>query len=309
MRRLLSLVRRAAPYLFAERGSLALTRALRSAGTRGKADPDARAFNDELEQRGLRVRGHHKELALAERHLAHCDLEGIIIESMDFARGHWSDSLARKSHLQDIQADGSTWAVIDLQEAQLSRLSANQAHVSLVSFRDALLQDSCLDGARLCLCDFSGATLQGVSMRDARLSGCDFEGAVFEGTNLSGADLSGCIFRNTWCGDLQLEGAYVEEADFRGAIGLSPSHKKSIADRGGLVGGGWTYGLLAPLLGRNSASSHPRILRMLSILWAFLALTVPIAFFVRAILAPIDPEDPPGFDHHEAPSDDQAPIE
>lgn len=304
MRRLFSLVRSVSPFLFAERGSLALTRALKSAGLRGQNDPAARSFNEDDEQRGLLLRGQHENLDLPDRRLANCDFEGVNIQGMDFTRGHWSRSVGRTSQLKDVHADKSSWDVVDLEGAQLRSLSAQDAHFSLVSFRDALLSDSSLDKARLCLCDFSGATLQQVSMRGARLSGCDFEGAILEQTILTGADLSGCVFRNAWCGDLELDGARTEGADFRGAVGLSSTLKKSLVERGARVGGGWTYGLFARVFGRGGGVHHRRVLRAMSVAWAFLALTIPIAFFVRAILNPIDPEEPPGFNHHEAPVGD-----
>ena len=133
-------------------------------------------------------------------------------------------------------------------------------------------------------------------MSETRLEGCDFQGAVLEGVSFRGADLRSCLFTEAWLAETDFSDALVAGADFRHVGGLSVQQLADLKSRGARTGGGMLYRLWAKLLARKPGPApHRRVLRVVAITWAILALMVPSLFFLRAILDPIDPESPPSY--------------
>jgi hypothetical protein len=204
-------------------------------------------------------------------------------------------------------ADGrKEWALLDLRGVVVDGLSAEAGRLSLVSLRDARLSGGDLRGATLLLCDLSGAELRGIDLRGARLLGCDFDGAVLEDVDVSGAELRACSFRDAWAGGLRAEGARFEDVDFRHAAGITGALREQIRAVRLPHGGAWLYRAWARLLAGSAEgipNAHRRVLRAVAWTWAALAFLVPAAFFVRAILHPVNPEAAPAWTTGEEPAE------
>ncbi len=289
MRALFSSLRRHAPFLYSERGAIALTRALRSAGRGGGT---ALADGD---NRGVAAEGTAaSDLDARGATIADCALARATISGARFADGTCSRTHLRGAALRDWQAEGSTWDVVDLERADIAAVVALGSRWSVVSLREARLTDVDFEGATLVLCDFTRAHLTGVRFTGARLSGVDFGGAVLQGIDFAGADLRSCLFSGAWCGGADFSSAAVEGADFRDAGGLDDSARADLAARGARVGGGAVRRFWEKVLGGDDpAAAQPRIRAAVGTSWALLALLLPALFFARAILNPVDPEAPP----------------
>jgi len=285
MRRVLSRTRNVAPFLFSERGSLALTRALKKFGQAGDG------LTDDAVQAGRRLRGEVDGASLAGRTLCDCDGSGARLESPDLAGSTVRRSALRGTKLASASADASHWEVVDLEGAKINDLSAAGATFSLVSFRDAALAGADLSGARFVLCDFSGAVLSGVNLAGAAFVGCDFEGAWFGDCNAEGADLSGCTLRDAAVAGLRLDDARLAGTDLRGAIGLSERDQATAKAQGARLGGGWVHRAWGALLGRSgSPEAHRRTRGAVTGTWAFIAIALPALFFGRAACNPVNPD-------------------
>ena len=266
MRRLLYEVTRCAPFLRSERGALHIQR------TTAKASGDPTKDLDDVDARGGTVDGR--------------DLEGASLS-------RWS---ACGATLRGIRGDRVSWSALWADGAHLVDWQITNAHLAMVSARESRLQNVELDGVRAALCDFSGATLDGVSLRGSRLDGCDFSGAVFLDVDLSEADLRGCVLRGAWLSGAKLDGARVVDADLRGAAGLGPDARADLARRGARVGGGWLYRLWGRLIGGGDPprpERHTVVRAAVTWTWTGLAVLLPVVFFLRATLNPVNPDEPP----------------
>ena len=285
MRRVLFRTRSEAPFLFSERGSLALTRALRRTGG------GATGFSDEPEQSSLELRGSYSGHDLSERRLSACEGSGGTFEQLVLDRASWVRSQLRGATLKACRAEGSCWDVVDLERASLDGLRAPASRFSLVSFRDARLTGCDLSSATFVLCDFSGARLEDVDLTRARFIGCDFEDAWFDGVDATGADLRSSTFCGAWLGGVELAGARVGDADFRRAAGLDQDRRQLLVHGGARTGGGWLYRAWAALLAKSgSPKGHRRALRAVTATWTALAILVPVLFFARASCNPAEPD-------------------
>lgn len=300
MRRTLSRTRSEAPFLFSERGSLALTRALRRVGG-GATD-----FSDEPEQSGLELRGTYSGRDLSGRRFFGCEGSGGTFEELELRGASWARCQLRRATLKALGAAGSSWDVIDLERATLDGVKAAGARFSLVSFRDAQLTGCDLYGATFVLCDFSGARLEDVDLSGARFVGCDLEDAFFDRVDATGADLRSSTFGGAWLAGLTLTDAKVDDADFRRATGLDEAKQKLLSDGGARTGGGWLYRMWASLLARDgSAAGHRRTLRAVTATWTALAILVPVLFFTRAACNPAEPDYGPDVRAAEGDPEDQ----
>jgi len=304
MRRLFARTRSEAPFLFGERGALALTRELRNVG--GGAED----FNDEAEQSQLQLRGEFSERELAARSFFACDANGATFTRLGLEKSRWARSHLRQARLSSVRADGSHWDVVDMENAVLEQLEARSARFSLVSFRDAELSGCSLSGATFVLCDFSGARITESDLSSARFIGCDFDGACLEGVNLTGADLRSSSFRGAWLGTAQLDGCLAEHVDFRHAGFSSDAQRTLLAGRGARTGGGQVLRLWSRILG-DRESGHRRARRASEGTWALLALIIPVLFFARAACSPVQPDYSPSVQWEEGEPEDfeQAPGE
>ncbi len=265
MRRLFFDVTRVAPFLRSERGALQL-------GT----------------LRGVEAMTSGPGLALADRLSTGASLSDFQAAGSTILR--WR---ARGCTVIGMHSPGATWEVVDLERAVLRDVAAPDCHLSLVSLREATLVDADLSGSRLVLCDLGGATLQRVVLDGCRLNGCDATGAVFDGVSLANADLRGTVLRGAWLIGTDLGSADVRGADLRQAA-LGAEQRADLKRRGARVGGGWLYRAWARLLGATARPErHARARAAVTATWAALAILVPVVFFTRAALHPVNPEEPP----------------
>jgi len=285
MRRLFSRTRFIAPFLFSERGSVQLTRALRSAGG-GPAQ-----FGEDLQQYNLQLEGKHEGCDLSSKLLSDCSSKQVVLNDLNLESATWRRSMLRAASIHRASAAESRWEVIDLDNAELAESDFQRSQFNLVSLRDATIGNVNLTDARFVLCDFSGARFADVDFSGAHFVGCDFEGAVFEkSVDFSGADLTGSHLQRAWIGGASFDGARLQDCDMRGALG--------VADGADLVRAGASYRpsllgrLFEKLLG-SDAAQHRRVLTATSVTWALLALLLPALFFARAIRNPVNPDQIP----------------
>ncbi len=301
VRRLFARTRSEAPFLFGERGALALTRELSNVG--GGAED----FGEEPEQSQLQLRGQFSDRDLTGRSFFACDASGATFTKLVLEKSRWARSHLRQARLSSVRAEESDWDVIDMEGAALERLEARGARFSLVSFRDAELSGCILSGATFVLCDFSGARITESDLSGARFIGCDFDGACLEGVDATGADLRSSSFRGAWLGEAQLDGVQAERADFRHAGFSSDAQRLLLEGRGARTGGGQVLRLWARLLGEK-ASGHRRARRATEGTWALLALLVPVLFFARAACNPVQPDYSPSVQWEEGEPEDFEPA-
>jgi len=150
---------------------------------------------------------------------------------------------ARADHAQFISADGKfanltgadlrssdmTYSVFEeanfagaklggasLYGANLRHSSWLRADLTRSDMRDTQVQNSELSLANLEQTDFSGAKLSG-----AKFGGAQFKGTILLGADLRNTDLRSATFPGAVLRDTPMDGAHVEGADFRGALGLT----------------------------------------------------------------------------------------
>ncbi len=273
MRRILARTRTEAPFLFGERGSLAITRSLKQIGGKGTT------FGDGPRHDGLTLRGEHGP-TLDGAVLSDIDGDGASL-TLSGAGASWTRCSLRGATLKGGLPE-STWEVVDLTGATVGA-PMPASSFSLVSFRDAALSGQ-LSGSTFVLCDFSGARLDDLDLSGCRFVGCDFEDAWLSKVDLTGADLRGCTLKGAALVDCATEGADLD---------------------GARVGGGWLHGAWAKVLMKEpSAAAHRRTRRAVGLTWAFLAIALPVLFFLRAALDPVEPDYGPDLQAQEAEADE-----
>lgn len=287
MRRIFARTRLEAPFLGSERGALWLSRDLRGAGgDTGLGDGPRRS------SRTFQGTLHHPDLT--DVALTAIRAERVAFSAPKLTGSTWTRSQLQGSVVEGGDATNSTWDVVDLTGVRIQDLAARGARFSLCSFRDADLSACDFTGATFVLCDFTGAKLSNLDLNDARFVGCEVEDAQLRSVDLSGADLGGTSFQRALFADCTLDGVVAAGADFRGALGVTPP-------AGARSGGGGLLSLWARLLG-----DHDRALKATSATWAALAIALPLLFFGRAILWPVNPDEAPGEEpHHEEPEEPQ----
>ncbi|MCP4869686.1 MAG: pentapeptide repeat-containing protein [Proteobacteria bacterium] len=292
MRRTLSRTRSEAPFLFSERGSLSLTRALTNVGGGGTA------LGDGDQHTSLTLRGEH---ALRGA-LSDCDGDGATLN------GGGGLTLTRCSMREaNLTGDvGGRWDVVDATGATVTG-SAPGGSFSLVSFRDGALTDGDFTGATFVLCDFSGVALSGLNLSGCRFVGCDFSDAWLADVDVSGADLRGCTFRGAGIAS-SLAGADVTGADFRGASGLDEAALTALKGAGARTGAALLVGLWSKVLMKEpSLQAHRRVRKAVSGTWAAFAIALPVIFFARAAMSPAEPDYGPDMrQSYEAPEEPEA---
>ena len=295
MRAIFSSLRRHAPFLFSERGALSLTRSLSRAGTGGGEGLSA-GVNRGASGEGLAVQG----LDLTHGTVADCALSRADLVEISAANATWTRTHLRRASLRDLDAPASTWTVVDLEGAAVHGAKLSGAAFQLCSFRDATLHTLDLAGSSWVVCDLTRASLTDVDFSDARCTGIDFQDAILQRVSFRGADLRGCLFSGAWCAGADFTGAAVGGADFRGAGGLTAAARAGLAARGARVGGGHLRRLFERVIGGGDPiASQPRVRAAVGLTWALAALALPAVFFARAILHPVNPEAPPGFEEPE----------
>lgn len=284
MRRIFARTRLEAPFLGSERGALWLTRDLRGAGgDTGLGDGPRRT------SRTFQGTLHHPDLSGVA--LSAVRAERVAFSAPKLGGSTWTRCQLRGSVIEGGDAAGSTWDVVDLSNIRIQDLVASGARFSLCSFRDADLSACDLSGATFVLCDFTGARLSELDLSGATFVGCEVEDAQLRSVDLTGADLGGTSFQRALFEGCTLTDAVAAGADFRGAVGVE-------APAGARTGGGGLLRLWSRVLG-----DHNRALKATSATWAALAIALPLLFFGRAILAPVNPDEAPGQEHHEEPDE------
>lgn len=295
MRPLLSRARDLAPFLFSERGVVQLTRGLTRVGG------GSMSLGDQPVQRGLELSGKLSQQSLidgllsdgrgTDLELENCRLDGTTLRRWDL----------RRVSMANLDASSSSWEVVDLEQARLSSCRFPGARVQLTSFRDGELDGCDFSAATFVLCDFSGATLRRVDFSEASFVGCSFEGTVFdEEVCFAAADLSGASLRDAWLGGADFSGADLRDTDMRGCLGAT--EPGSLLKAGARLKPPRLGRILAGILGAD-ASAHRRVLTAQSLIWAALCLVLPLLFFARAISNPVDPDQLPFVEQHEAQHD------
>jgi|GEM_PF-1488989 len=304
MRRLMSLPRLATPFLRSQRGALSLVSAARGAGG------GATAFGDGLVQRGLQLQGEHAGLQLAGVEITDTAGEGATL-SGSLGGSSWRRCALAGTTWAAVDAAGATWDAVDLKGSSWSGGHAPHARLSHCSLREATLDGLDLSGAVLVLCDLSGARLSNCNLAGARLVGCDLTGARLQGCDLSGADLGASTLRDCSLVDCTLDGVVARGVDAGGLSGVTDAQRQLLADAGARARASLLYSLWARMLGGGaSAEGHRRTRVAVALTWAVLSTAVPLAFFARAALNPIDPDLHPGFVGNyedEEPQDEQPP--
>lgn len=290
MRRTLSRTRSEAPFLFSERGSLSLTRALKQVGGAGTS------LGEGAHHVGLTLRGGH---AVRNR-LSDCDADGATLSGEGGIT--WSRCSLRGATLTGGDV-GGRWDVVDAAGARI-QASAPGASFSLVSFRDSEWLDGDFSGATFVLCDFSGASLVGVNLSGCRFVGCDFTEAWLEAVDVSGSDLRGATFRGAGIAG-SLAGSDVTNADFRGATGLDEAAVGLLRNGGARTGTGLLAGVWSKLLMKEpSVEAHRRVRRAVQATWATIVIALPVLFFARAAMNPAEPDYGPDMrQSYEAPEE------
>lgn len=297
VRRIFARSRLVAPFLLSERGALWLSRDLEGAGGEdGLGEGPRRA--------GRTLSGVVEGAELADVALSALAGGGATLRGVGARGSSWTRCQLAGATLESVDAEDSTWDVIDLTDAQLAGLKGHQARFSLTSFRGARLRDCDLRGAIFVLCDFTSADLKDVDLTGARLVGCEVEDATLTRVNMQGADLGGCSFQRAWLEDVTLDGVLAAGADFRGALGVS--EVDALRSAGARVGGGGLLRLWARIFG-GTPETHGRALAATSATWAALAIAVPLIFFGRAVLWPINPDQAPGEEPYEEPDEPEVP--
>jgi uncharacterized protein YjbI with pentapeptide repeats len=230
----------------------------------------------------LTLRGEHQ----AGGTISDCDGETASL-TLD-GPSTWTRCSLRGARVSGISAH-SRWDVVDLTGASFE-VTAPKASFTLVSFRDGEIQGAVLPEATFVLCDFSGARLTGVDLSRCRFVGCDFTDAWLEDVDLRGADLRGCTFQGAHVGAALVD-AIVEDANFRGASGLSETDLELLRTGGARTGGGLLHRLWAKaLMTSPSAQGHRRVHRAVAGTWAAIVILLPVLFFLRAALDPVEPD-------------------
>ena len=116
-------------------------------------------------------------------------------------------------------------ALIQLLQTQVCR----QCQLADVNLVHAQLQDADLEGAKLQRANFSQARLDGANLRGADLSFTSLHGASLRGANLEGATLLGTDLREVDLTGATLDPNALEQAHWRGAVGLQATTQSHAA--------------------------------------------------------------------------------
>jgi len=193
---------------------------------------------------------------LGPSHAPGTDLRNQKLDRVDWAR----------AELDGVHLDGARLNDADLTEASLVGATLDDARMRRVLLSGATLREATAAGASLRDADLRGADLRESRLVDADLRGADLQGANLSAADLTGADLrrarlDGAIFRGatlvaTRLTDVDLDAvdlddALLDQADLAGttwvdtsvvgariggALGLSSRERRSLAERGALVG-------------------------------------------------------------------------
>lgn len=194
--------------------------------------------------------------------LEHVTATGATLHGCDFGASTWSGVDLGSAHVDLCRFDGAT----------LKDVHAVRSSWIAVDLRDAQLVRADLRGAVLLVCDLRGVEFDRVDLRDADLRGCDLRGAIFI--------------------DTKTDGVLWEGADLRGTLG-GPARGSAPGARTGGSFATWVYGSLSDVGG--PAHRWRRAKGIASWIAFGLAVLLPLIFFGRALLYPIDPDAPPAW--------------
>ena len=118
----------------------------------------------------------------------------------------------------------------------LQTKKCRQCQLADVNLVHAQLQDADLEGAKLQRANLSQARLDGANLRGADLSFTSLHGASLRGANLQGTTLVGTDLREVDLTGAVLDPNALEQAHWRGAVGLQPTSGELGFARPGVVG-------------------------------------------------------------------------
>ena len=195
----------------------------------------------------------------AKAHLWQSDLSHANLSEADLREANLRQAILQAATLDRARLNRAVLQGADLQGANLTQSDLQDANVSRASLARALLLDAKLDGANLYASDLRNAVLQRASLqhadlREANLEGADLSMAILRQTYLSSAkmagarlqaaqlaqafltqadlrkaDLRGAGLQGAILNGANFSGANLQQADFRGALGLTPSQICSAA--------------------------------------------------------------------------------
>jgi uncharacterized protein YjbI with pentapeptide repeats len=165
------------------------------------------------------------------------DLDGLIVERMDFCDADGEDARleratinmtdARKSRWvgalwNRVQAKDSDLTQIDLSKAQVLRCELGPVRMARACFHGAAIQNTTFKASELYSADFSAAVLtrvvfDGYDGSTVSLSRSDFSGAALFDVDFRRANLYGAVFRQAMLFRCDLRGVNLSSADLRGA--------------------------------------------------------------------------------------------
>ncbi len=212
-------------------------------------------------------------------------LRELILESADLAGTVLSHCALQDCRLVESSLEGARWRIVAADRISLSRCNLEHVEWCGVSFREALFENCDLGSAQVLLSDGFGARMVSVNAAGACFHGVDMSYASLEGVDFTGADLRGCRFAHGTWRDVRLEGALVDDADFRGVRGLGREARVDLWRRGAAVWSGWSERASWFLVSRLRPAWTPiqveRIARRIA-LSVRLALSVVIVLLVVA---------------------------
>jgi len=188
---------------------------------------------------------------LVNAHLWRSDFHGAFLSEADLRGADLGQANLRSAILDRAQMTHANLDRAQLDGANLTRADLRGVNLSYSSFENATLVDARLDGAslysarlsssnllraNLAKTDFREAHLEGVNLEHAdmqqaymwsaklpgaRLANAQLAGAIFIDAVLTGADLHGARFQGTVLTNADLHDSNLDDADLRGALGLS----------------------------------------------------------------------------------------
>lgn len=179
------------------------------------------------------------DASLQEIQLSAALLDDLVLSQSDLSRARISTCRLQACRLERVQLAQATLSAVDLEAALLQRVDLHDSRLVGVSLRESRLEDCDLSQAQLHLCDLFSSQWQRINASHTVFSVVDFSFAVLGGVDFSGADLRGCRFVQTQFHDVNLDGAKVAGANFRGARGLTPAQRLSLRAGGARLGDPW----------------------------------------------------------------------
>ncbi len=282
MKKLMLKLERLIPFLSVPRLAIPDRRSKgRQRGTAERLKPGAELCSSDI-----------RATTVTERSLEGSGFYRVVMERVSFEKADLSDTTFAHCGLYECRfaecsLPRTRWTVVAADGTSFSSCSLPEAEWVGVSFREAAFEQVVLSGARVQLCDGFAVRMDTVDATGAVFRSTDLSYADLHDVDFSDADLRGARFaHSTWRG-VTLDGARVEDADFRGVRGLSREVRVDLARRGAVVWSGWVESTAWSFLTRRrpgwSADRVDRLARGVG--WAGRGLVLLGVLLVVGVLA------------------------